>query len=137
MLLTVLICAADLRIVAIDFCGHGHSSHRATVSPLSLPQYLAVRNCSMLFCHNRYSALLLLFLLLQEVDDCVHALKWDKFILLGHSMGGVVAVLYSAMRPRAVQKLICIDSLGPNSAEAAAAPGKIFFIYANIYLIQH
>jgi len=42
-------------------------------------------------------------------------LKWDKTIIMGHSMGGGIGCWYSAMFPEQVEKLIAIDllSFGP------------------------
>jgi len=88
----------DLCVVAIDFSGHGKSTHRTQMAGLTTPQYLG------------------------EVDDCVIALQWDRFGLLAHSMGGVVATIYAAVRPERVICLVTVDSLGPISSPAAKAP---------------
>ena len=48
-----------------------------------------------------------LFLILQE-------LKWDKVILVGHSMGGRNALMFAAKFPEKVEKLV-IEDIGPES----------------------
>ena len=52
------------------------------------------------------------FLFVRRVLD---HLKWDKTIIMGHSMGGGMGLFYSAMFPEQVEKLIAIDllSFGP------------------------
>ena len=48
------------------------------------------------------------FVFLRRVLD---HLKWDKTIIMGHSMGGGLGTWYSAMFPEQIEKLIVIDLL--------------------------
>ena len=91
----------DIRLVALDFPGHGHSGH--------LPP-----GC-------RYHFV--------DYTDCVLAaadvLGWQHFSLLGHSLGGAVATLVAAACPGRVRRLALIEALGPLSTDAARAPAVL------------
>jgi pimeloyl-ACP methyl ester carboxylesterase len=79
----------DYYIVALDFAGHGYSSHR----PKGVRYHLV-----------------------DHVDDVVAVLKqlgWTKFSLMGHSMGAGIAALLAAALPEAIEKLVMIEGLGP------------------------
>jgi len=79
------------RLVCLDQPGHGLSSH--------YPNGM----------HYKVSDG---FTFLRRVLDYM---KWDKTIMMGHSLGGGIGLWYSAMFPEQIEKLICIDliSLGP------------------------
>jgi len=82
--------SADFDFVAIDLPGHGHSSHKSSDGPTSvLAEY-----CYYVF-------------------DIMHQLEWEpeKTIILGHSMGGSVALMFAAAFP--VQGIVMLDTLGP------------------------
>ncbi len=79
----------DIRLIAIDFPGHGHSEHIP-------PDY------SYHFIDGLYL-----------VDDLVAYFEQEKINLLGHSMGGAVATLYATAQSSRVRKLALIESLGP------------------------
>jgi pimeloyl-ACP methyl ester carboxylesterase len=87
-------CLADYDLVALDLAGHGHSDHRPGGA-----RYHMLDN-------------------LWDVDAVIHSLGWDQCILLGHSLGGVVASNYAAAAPEHVQALIVLDGLGALSASA-------------------
>jgi len=78
-------------ILAIDAAGHGYSDHR--------PEQAATHYID----HVR------------DVIAVADAQGWDKFILLGHSMGAGVACLLAATFPERVQRLLLIEGLGPPS----------------------
>lgn len=88
----------DYHIVAMDFAGHGRSDWRAD--------------------GMRYHTL-------DHVDDVlsvVEQLGWQKFRLLGHSMGAGIAVLLAGALPERIAQLVLIDGLGPYAGEAEQAP---------------
>jgi pimeloyl-ACP methyl ester carboxylesterase len=88
----------DHRIIAMDFVGHGYSSHR--------PEGV------------RYH-------MLDNVDDVLalaDALELDRFILMGHSMGAGIASLLSGAFPERIEKLILIEGLGTNTSDPSNAP---------------
>ena len=81
----------DIDFVAIDFPGHGQSSHKSLDGPTSV---LAD------YCYYVY-------------DVVVRQLKWEPedTTIIGHSMGASVALMFAAAFP--VEKLVMLDSLGP------------------------
>jgi len=85
--------------VALDFAGHGRSDHA--------PPGIAYRFVDGVF----------------DVLAAADALGWDKFDLLGHSMGGAIASLVAAACPERVPRLVAIEALGAliTPAEQTAA----------------
>jgi len=49
-----------------------------------------------------------------DLDKITAELGWNSFILVGHSLGGRVAVRFASRHPERVQKLIVVD-IGPTS----------------------
>ncbi|XP_078691388.1 serine hydrolase-like protein [Branchiostoma floridae x Branchiostoma belcheri] len=79
----------DLYFVSLDLPGHGRSS--------PIPPGTGYKNESYLI----------------DVHRVVQALGWKKFSLIGHSMGGSVAIMYSAVFPSSVERLTLLDMSGP------------------------
>ena len=75
----------DYHVLSLDLRGHGDSEH---VEP---PQYF----------YEDYAA---------DVNKAVEALDLKDFVLIGHSMGGMVSLLYSATYPGRVSKLVIVDT---------------------------
>ena len=46
------------------------------------------------------------------IEALVDTLKIDRFVLVGHSLGGAVAWTFAATRPDRVSQLILVDSAG-------------------------
>jgi pimeloyl-ACP methyl ester carboxylesterase len=90
-----------LRILALDFAGHGYSGHRPVGASYQLWD-------------NALDVLM--------VAD---QLGWERFALLGHSMGAIVAVLLAAAIPERIERLALIDGLLPYTGEAEDAPRKL------------
>lgn len=78
----------DYQYVAVDMAGHGLSSHRAPGVFYSFPAYVA------------------------DIRRVVDALQWKKFSIIGHSMGGNVAGMFSALYPEMVESVVLLDSYG-------------------------
>ena len=74
--------------IALDFMGHGLSDPM----PLGLP-YNFINYC-------------------YGLQYVINEAKFDKFILMGHSMGGNVAGMYASLFPENIEKLILFDSAG-------------------------
>ena len=76
------------RCLAIDLAGHGYSDHRGAGSFYHLWDY---------------------------VQDVVYLIRQQQgpVVLLGHSLGGAVAILVAAIIPEGISKLIVLDSAGP------------------------
>lgn len=85
----------DLDLVAIDLPGHGRSAHLPAGADYSFA--LAMHN----------------------VLDVADALGWERFALLGHSMGAGIASLVAAASPERVERLVAIEALGalPDTVE--------------------
>lgn len=82
-------------VYAIDMAGHGHSDHRPPGQSYLLVDYVAD----------------LAELLDTHFDGPVR--------LVGHSLGGIVAMIYTAAFPEKVECLTAIDSFGPVSRPAS------------------
>lgn len=94
-----LAVALGIRVVAIDFAGHGLSRHRR--GDYALWDY----------CHDL-------------LDACDH-LGFSRMPLLAHSMGAGVACLTAAALPERVERLVLIDGLGALATEAGEAPAQL------------
>lgn len=91
----------NLRIVALDMAGHGFSQHRSLDASYQLWDYA------------------------MDAFLAADHLGWDKFSLLGHSLGGIVSVLLAGALPERVQRVALIDGLAPYTGEADEAPEKL------------
>ena len=75
-------------LIAIDLPGHGRSAH---LPPGSDYSFVGAMNA---------------------VLDVADALGWDRFALLGHSMGAGIASLIAAACPQRIERLLAIEALG-------------------------
>jgi len=75
--------------VCVDMPGHGWSSHYSPGFRITLECYVLA------------------------VKRVVDHLKWDRFKCIGHSMGGMIASLFTSLYPEHVASLVMIDSAGP------------------------
>lgn len=99
---------ADYHVLSVDLRGHGES---AWVSP---PNYF----------YSDYAA---------DLHAAVEALDLRDFVLVGHSMGGAVSLLYAATYPGRAKALVVIDTtvnLSPERIaamrEVGARPGRVY-----------
>jgi pimeloyl-ACP methyl ester carboxylesterase len=76
-------------LVALDMPGHGRSFHYPADAEYSL-----------------FSTIL-------DVLAAADALGWQRFALLGHSMGGAIASMLAAAAPERITRLSLIEALGP------------------------
>jgi len=81
-------------LVAIDFPGHGLSQTRPEGARFYFDDYVF------------------------DVLTLADTLGWDRFHLLGHSLGGAVSSLVAAACPNRVLSMVLIEGLGPMSAPA-------------------
>ena len=88
----------ELKLVSLDFHGHGFSDH--------LPPGIA---------YHFTDSVDLMF----RVAD---QLGWEKFNLIGHSMGAAVAALMGGVIPERIQNMILIEGLGPFSRRDSFGP---------------
>lgn len=82
-----------LRILALDMAGHGHSDHRPPGSAYGLPDYA------------------------HDVLQVAEQMGWERFSLLGHSLGAIISVIAAAAVPQRVSRLALIDGLVPPVGE--------------------
>ncbi|MCL4243359.1 MAG: alpha/beta hydrolase [Dehalococcoidia bacterium] len=78
--------APNFRVIALDQRGHGESAWAAFYSTEEMAQ---------------------------DLDRFVSALRLDDFDLVGHSMGGMNALVYAAGRPSRLRRLVIVD-IGPD-----------------------
>jgi len=111
-----------LDLVAIDLPGHGRSAHLAIGADYSF--------------YGSVNAVL----------DVADALGWERFALLGHSMGAGIASLVAAASPQRITRFIAIEALGALAeapertairmreavAAARALPGKALRVFPTL-----
>ena len=85
----------NANVVALDFVGHGWSSHKSADGPPSVMSE-----------HVFY------------VAEAVRQLEWESFTLIGHSMGAAVSLIYAAAFPEQVEKLVLLEGAGPLTRNA-------------------
>ncbi len=88
----------ELRIAAIDLAGHGASSHRHMSASYEFCQWIP------------------------EIAATAEALGWRRYAVMGHSLGGAIALCLAAVQPERVTKVVALDSLGPLARGADEAP---------------
>ncbi|MBS0248761.1 MAG: alpha/beta hydrolase [Proteobacteria bacterium] len=59
-----------------------------------------------------------------DLDAVVQHLGLEQFDLLGHSLGGMVSIVYAARRPRQVKRLV-IEDAGPGASNDSAGGERI------------
>lgn len=75
----------NLFIVSIDLPGHGHSSHLSTGIPYRVLDYVT------------------------QISRVNEYFKWHNISILGHGLGGVIGLYFSACFPSVVDTLILIN----------------------------
>lgn len=80
---------SGVRLIALDLVGHGRSDHRPAAMPYHLWDNVA------------------------DVYEVMKALELKRADFVGHSMGASIAMLFAATFPKMVDKLLCIEGLGP------------------------
>jgi len=88
----------ELHVVALDLTGHGRSQHRPPGVNLHFVDWVP------------------------EIAAAADALGWDRFSLLGHSMGAGISSLMPAIFPERVQRVVLLEGAGPLAAAADKTP---------------
>jgi pimeloyl-ACP methyl ester carboxylesterase len=83
----------DVNMVAVDLPGHGLSDP----GPAAVYDILGYAAC---------------------VLEIAHAQGWQRFQLVGHSMGGVVAAMAAGTHPEKVERLVLLDVIGMYTLDA-------------------
>jgi pimeloyl-ACP methyl ester carboxylesterase len=92
---------SDYYILAIDITGHGLSSHRSDGAHYHLIDFA------------------------YDLHELVESQHWSPFILMGHSMGGIISTIYASCFPEHVSKLISIESFGPMTKDTQSSPVQL------------
>ncbi|MAB53623.1 MULTISPECIES: alpha/beta hydrolase [unclassified Marinobacter] len=87
--------AGNRDVYSLDMAGHGRSGHRPEGQGYQLMDYVAD--------------------LAELVETHFKDSPKGQIDLVGHSLGGIVSVLYAAGFPERVRRLVMIDSIGPIS----------------------
>jgi len=103
---------SECRVIAVDLPGHGHSSHKPQLGYMHFIDYVP------------------------DLVFVLDELGWDKFILLGHSLGAAILSIIAGLIPDRVTKLLCIDALGPYHASAYHLP-ELMLQSINEYRMLH
>ncbi|PAA00557.1 alpha/beta fold hydrolase [Pseudomonas fragi] len=90
-----------LRIVALDFAGHGHSDHRPRGAGYALADYAF------------------------DVLCVAEQLGWERFALLGHSLGAIVSVVIAGSFPERVTRMGLIDGIVARSGPEGDAAERM------------
>ncbi len=87
--------APHFHVITVDQRGHGESGHASTG-----------------YARDRF---------VEDLDELVVALGFDRFVLVGLSMGGWHSLLYTGEKhPEKVERIVIVD-IGPESSETAKA----------------
>ena len=89
----------ECHLVCVDLPGHGHSDHKAT--PYVFVDWL------------------------DDLHQIVRAAGWQRFILLGHSLGALIASAYAGVFPEQIVRLILLEGLGPLSQPDEEVPAQL------------
>lgn len=92
------IVSGNAELVALDFCGHGLSDPPPAGASFHYLDHVA------------------------DIAATVAHLEWETFHLIGHSMGGGLALVYTALFPKKVMSLVSIDALGPMGQKDEETP---------------
>ena len=103
----------ELRLVALDLPGHGHSAHRPPGTHYHFVDFVP------------------------DVVAAADALGWSRFALLGHSMGGGIASFLAAALPERVTHLALIEGLGPPTSNPADGPDHLVKAMAQMNALPH
>ena len=91
----------DYYLVAIDFAGHGKSEKRTPGA-----QYHILEN-------------------IYDLHLLVEQQNWSQFVVMGHSMGGILGMVYASCFPEKVSRLIMLEAFSPIANTAEQAPQQL------------
>lgn len=91
----------ELDLVALDSPGHGKSEHLPAGQPYNLLEQVGY------------------------VLGAADALGWQRFTLIGHSLGACIAPFVAVAAPERVDKLVLLEALGPMTEAASELPERL------------
>lgn len=89
----------EFHLVCVDLPGHGRSDHKST--PYVFVDWL------------------------DDLYQLSQAAGWQRFMLLGHSLGALIASAYAGVFPEQVARLIMLEGLGPLSQPDELVPEQL------------
>ncbi len=89
---------AELQVFALDLAGHGCSEWRPAGVHYHFVDFV------------------------EDVARVADALGWERFSLLGHSLGAAIASFAAAVMPERIERLALIEGLGPLAGEPERGP---------------
>lgn len=92
---------AGYDLVALDMPGHGRSFHYPADAEYSL-----------------FSTIL-------DLLAAADTLGWERFAVLGHSMGGAIASVLAAAAPERIERMFLIEALGPLSGSEDSTASRL------------
>jgi pimeloyl-ACP methyl ester carboxylesterase len=92
---------SGLQILAPDLAGHGLTDHRPSL--VAYPLWSEI----------------------SEIFHMADEMGWEKFALLGHSRGGMMAQLVASIYPERITHLISLDCLSPFTRKPEETPQQI------------
>lgn len=96
-----LVKSCNAQVLVPDLAGHGLSDHRSGFSDYTIWSELV------------------------PIMAMADAMGWQKFILIGHSRGAMIAMMAASVFPDRVSKLILIDAIAPSPVVTAQAPEQM------------
>lgn len=87
--------------MAFDHRGHGHSDHLPLYDEYHFADYVS------------------------DLQAFIEAHVREEFILIGHSMGGTIASIYTALCPQKPKQCILIEGLGPKHESESEATHRL------------
>jgi pimeloyl-ACP methyl ester carboxylesterase len=93
----------DYTIYAVDFAGHGNSDHLPFAASYTITEYV------------------------NHVFEIAEEMGWEKFHLLGHSLGACVASIFAGTFPERISSLLLIEGIGPLSRIEMETPEAFAF----------
>jgi pimeloyl-ACP methyl ester carboxylesterase len=90
-----------LHVVAPDLTGHGRSQHLPAGAVHHFVDWVP------------------------EVAAAADAMGWERFSLIGHSMGAGISSLTPAVFPDRVRRVVLLEGAGPLAADAETAPKQL------------
>ena len=91
----------SLHLVALDLPGHGRSDGLPAVCSRHFVDWVPV------------------------VLEAADAIGWQRFSLLGHSMGAGISTLVPAVARERIERLVLLEGMGPLSSPAEGAPEQL------------
>lgn len=91
----------NVHLVAVDLAGHGQSDHRRGPGPYNIWEDVG------------------------EIFAIADALGWQRFVLLGHSRGGIISAIAAGTFPERISHLALIEGILPETCKPEDAPRQL------------